>query len=73
MGNFISSIFGLKTSQDSGITGRDLQPETKAATPESPVFGGSDTNSLVRGKDALKIGLDKAAGTSKMSSKTINN
>jgi hypothetical protein len=64
----IGSIFGAKQAQQPSISGRDILASSEAKAPESAVLGGSDIlDSSVKGKEALKIKLNKAATTGKAS------
>lgn len=43
--------------QDTGMTAKDLVPETQSEDPESPLYGGLDDETLTKkkGKSALKV------------------
>jgi hypothetical protein len=73
--SIVGSLFGIKKAQPvpvQSMTAIDIIPSTESATPESPVFGSSDLFSpAVKGKDALKIGLDKAANNQKTLDKGV--
>lgn len=46
------------TREDTGLTARDIVPQTTAEEPESPLYGGSsddDTIKKQKGKASLKI------------------
>lgn len=48
--------------QNMPITASQLLPQTEAKAPESPAYGGSDDVYKHKGRDSLKINLNKGTG-----------
>ena len=63
-------FFKIKTpkittvTQGTGMTAKDLVPETTSEEPESPLYGGLDDSSLnkKKGKSALKVSRGAVGG-----------